>query len=94
MLKWVGLMALSHHENRGQGMHYFIGIDVSLKDSSVCVLDQHGGIVREAQVVSVPPPDPETPNCVYAASGSMSIWSRRNWAGERWPCRSISQCSL
>ena len=42
----------------------------------------------------VPPPDAGTPVCVYAASGSVSIWSRRNWAGERWPCRSISQHSL
>jgi hypothetical protein len=42
----------------------------------------------------VPPPDPETPGCVYAASESVSIWSRRNWAGERWPWRSISQRSL
>lgn len=31
----------------------------------------------------VPPPDLETPVCVYAAKGSVSIWSRRNWAGER-----------
>ena len=42
----------------------------------------------------VPPPDFETPDCDYAASGIVSIWSRRNWAGERWPCRSISQHSL
>jgi hypothetical protein len=42
----------------------------------------------------VPPLDSETPDCVYAASGMASIWSRRNWAGERWPCRSISQFSL
>ena len=42
----------------------------------------------------VPPLDSETPDCVYAASGMASIWSRRNWAGERWPCRSISQLSL
>jgi hypothetical protein len=42
----------------------------------------------------VPPLDPETLDCDYAARGSLSIWSRRNWAGERWPCRSISQFSL
>ncbi len=42
----------------------------------------------------VPPLDTETPDCDYAASGMVSIWSRRNWAGERWPCRSISQYSL
>jgi len=42
----------------------------------------------------VPPRDLETPDCDYAASGIMSIWSRRNWAGERCPWRSISQHSL
>jgi hypothetical protein len=26
--------------------------------------------------------------------GWLSSWSRLNWAGERWPCRSISQLSL
>ncbi|PJN92747.1 hypothetical protein CNY89_27015, partial [Amaricoccus sp. HAR-UPW-R2A-40] len=31
----------------------------------------------------VPPPDLETLDCDYAASGILSIWSRRNWAGER-----------
>ena len=50
---------------------------------------------REHQKLArVPPPDPETPDCAYAASGIVSIWSRRNWAGERCPCRSISQFSL
>jgi putative transposase len=39
-------------------------------------------------------PVSETPVCIYAAMGWLSIWSRLNWAGERWPCRSISQCSL
>lgn len=42
----------------------------------------------------VPPPVSETPDCDYAAMGIVSIRSRRNWAGERWPCRSISQFSL
>ena len=32
---------------------------------------------------TVPPLVSETPDCDYAASGSLSIWSRRNWAGER-----------
>ncbi len=45
---------------------------------------------------NVPPLDleTETPDCDYAASGRLSIWSRRNWAGERCPSRSISQHSL
>ena len=35
-------------------MGHFAGIDVSLKDSSVCVVDATGRIVREAKVASEP----------------------------------------
>lgn len=35
-------------------MEYYAGIDVSLKESSVCVVDAGGGIAREAKVVSEP----------------------------------------
>jgi hypothetical protein len=59
------------------------------------VMDGHRHAIYGGEdVTTVPPPDPETPDCDYAARGSLSIWSRRNWAGERCPCRSISQFSL
>ncbi|MCU4160787.1 IS110 family transposase [Acidiphilium sp. AL] len=35
-------------------MEYYVGIDVSLKESSVCVVDGKGKIVREAKVASEP----------------------------------------
>ncbi len=35
-------------------MQYFAGIDVSLKESSICVVDGKGKIVREAKVLSEP----------------------------------------
>ena len=35
-------------------MEHFAGIDVSLKDSGVCVVDATGRIVREAKVASEP----------------------------------------
>jgi transposase len=35
-------------------MEYYAGIDVSLKDSSVCVVDATGRIVREVKVLSEP----------------------------------------
>jgi transposase len=35
-------------------MEFYAGIDVSLKDSSVCVVDATGRIVREAKVASEP----------------------------------------
>lgn len=36
-------------------MKTFIGIDVSLANSAFCVLDEHGHIVKEAQVASESP---------------------------------------
>src|SRR3982751_2687003 len=41
-----------HH--RGTAMDYYAGIDVSLKDSSVCVVDATGRILREGKVASEP----------------------------------------
>ena len=35
-------------------MEYFAGIDVSLEQSSICVVDGKGKIVREAKVLSEP----------------------------------------
>ncbi len=51
-------------------------------------------LIQATKMGFVPPVDRETPDCDYAARGIVSTWSRRNWAGERWPCRSISQHSL
>src|SRR5918912_554254 len=47
--EWVGPR---HH--RGTAMDYYAGIDVALKDSSVCVMDATGRILREAKVASEP----------------------------------------
>jgi len=35
-------------------MSHYVGIDVSLKESSICVVDDKGKIVREAKVLSEP----------------------------------------
>ena len=35
-------------------MEHYVGIDVSLKESSVCVVDSKGKIVRETKVASEP----------------------------------------
>lgn len=35
-------------------MEYYAGIDVSLKDSSVCVVDATGKLVREVKIASEP----------------------------------------
>jgi transposase len=35
-------------------MEHYAGIDVSLERSSVCIVDEKGGIVREGKVASEP----------------------------------------
>ena len=35
-------------------MDYFAGLDVSLKETSICIVDDAGKIVREVRVASEP----------------------------------------
>jgi len=35
-------------------MEYFAGLDVSVKETSVCIVDETGKIVREVKVASEP----------------------------------------
>jgi len=35
-------------------MDYFAGLDVSVKDTSVCIVDEVGKIIREVKVASEP----------------------------------------
>jgi predicted NBD/HSP70 family sugar kinase len=46
------------HQRRGGGggaaVKYFAGLDVSLDETTVCVVDEEGRIVREARVASEP----------------------------------------
>jgi transposase len=35
-------------------VRYFAGLDVSLEETAICVVDEAGGIVREARVASEP----------------------------------------
>ena len=34
-------------------MEYYVGLDVSLKQTSICVVDQSGSVVREGVVDSI-----------------------------------------
>ena len=56
--------------------------------------DEGASAKKEVGLRSVSPPIIEAPVCDYAASGCLPIRSRRNQAGERWPCGPISQFSL
>jgi transposase len=46
---WIG------HKHRGEAaVRYFAGLDVSLEETSICIVDEAGGIVGEARVASEP----------------------------------------
>jgi transposase len=53
MISESGNPACSKH-HRGTTMNYYAGIDVSLEQSSVCVVDGEGKVIREAKVASEP----------------------------------------
>jgi transposase len=42
------------HQKEKRSMDYFAGLDVSVKETSVCIVDDAGKIVREARVASEP----------------------------------------
>ena len=46
-------------------MRYFAGLDVSLEETAICMVDEAGGIVREARVAS----EPEALVAFFEASG-------------------------
>src|SRR4051812_3948596 len=42
------------HQKEKRSMEHFAGLDVSVKETSVCIVDETGGIVREVKVASEP----------------------------------------
>ena len=42
------------HQKEKHSMDHFAGLDVSVKDTSVCIVDDAGKIVREVKVASEP----------------------------------------
>ena len=42
------------HQKEKRSMDHFAGLDVSVKETSVCIVDETGRIVREVKVASEP----------------------------------------
>jgi hypothetical protein len=42
------------HQKEKRSMDHFAGLDVSVKDTSICIVDEAGRIVREVKVASEP----------------------------------------
>src|SRR6187399_2742696 len=49
-VRWYGLK----HQKEKRSMEHFAGLDVSVKETSVCVVDDTGKIIREVKVASEP----------------------------------------
>ena len=48
-------------------MDHFAGLDVSVKETSICIVDDAGKIVREVKVAS-------EPEALLAAPSSVRVW--------------------
>ena len=48
------MVAGPKHQKEKRSMEHFAGLDVSVKDTSVCIVDDTGKIVREVKVASEP----------------------------------------
>ena len=46
--------AASSHQKEKRSMNHFAGLDVSVKETSICIVDDTGKIVREIKVASEP----------------------------------------
>src|SRR5215813_2752367 len=53
MVNEVRICGLKHQKEK-RSMAYFAGLDVSVKETRVCIVDDAGKIVREARVASEP----------------------------------------
>ncbi len=59
------------------GMKLFVGLDVSLEKTAICVISEHGKIVKEAQVAKLH----DVP--FFLASRSMRFSCVANWSSLR-----------
>jgi transposase len=56
-------------------MEYYVGLDVSLKQTSICVVDQSGSVVREGVVDS----DPEAISVYVRSKAPGAVRRPRDW---------------
>ena len=57
-------------------MDHFAGLDVSVKETSVCIVDDTGKIVREVKVAS-------EPEAFVGSSEESRLPLQANWIGSR-----------
>ena len=99
MHHWFTHLAITHgklslfpyqSQSEEYGMKLFIGLDVSLAKTAVCVINEHGKIAKEAQVSSNPQAIVDFTNTLEGAvaiigleAGPLSQWLHRGLTGAR-----------
>ena len=67
-------------------MEHFAGLDVSVKETSVCVVDDTGKIIREVKVAS-------EPGTLLAVLKNPGLPPQANWIGSRAIVAMAVQCA-
>jgi hypothetical protein len=42
------------HQRRSAAIQYYVGLDISVKETSVCIIDKAGKVIREVRVATEP----------------------------------------
>lgn len=72
-------------------MRLFVGLDVSLEKTAICVIDEHGKIVREAQAAS----EPEALLCwIREQDGSIAAVGLEAGPLSQWLYRGMTEAGL
>src|SRR3954452_4034387 len=61
------------HQRRSAAMEHYAGLDVSVKETSVCVIDGAGKVIHEVKVVT-------EPEAIRAVLVEWHLHHRTNWA--------------
>ncbi len=64
------------HQKEKRSMDHFAGLDVSVKETSVCIVDDTGKIVREVKVAS-------EPDASAGGAEEPRLPLQANWIGSR-----------
>src|SRR5256714_2036947 len=48
------MRAASQHQRRNAAMQHYVGLDVSVKETSMCIVDKAGKVIREVKVATKP----------------------------------------
>jgi len=57
-------------------MKHSVGLDISVKETAICIVDENGKVVRETKVTT-------EPEAIIAFLNSTGFGVRTDWAGSR-----------